>query len=783
MAKDFATRSSRPLWAGGDVDAALFDDLSELFSADLRRQSYAPGDITYAKEADTLATLDVGIPGDLLMVSADNLPLWSAALTGDYIFSGDVTFDGFIRIDTWAEGSIGYTDIGSIFTELTLGTSSPVQVLGVNAGQTAPQWRTASTYLAHDLLSPTHTDTIAGVVTEGDIIIGDGIGPAAWRVLLAGAPNAIMWINPVGGAGAGPIPAWAVNATYDDTLREWRHTGGSASITGSDVISGTLTLTGSTDANEGYVDVTSGFRSTNNPILSADPILEKTPSLWNPTIGSTGATVMAQQRNTAAVTVDNGTFIYGSVYELSTFNFTVAPGFSVFTLFLAQADLITTTALIRPTQAFVLGAQVQMSNDGAGAIASAIPTHIGVHFGPRMRCTTSGDTLTVTAHTGLNVAPTYSTVGGTIISFGTIRGVHLRNPAVGLFQPSGGLEGMVAYYGLDMDNITFGGNVTKAAVHSAQAAATNAYFLLNTGTAQSDFGDGDIHFNDNNFVMYGGGMATPDVVVGWASAQSAMTWSTFFGLGAAPLYLEPGATDEWVFRQHSAGALDIGIGFDVNAIVFGTTAPTPNSNNWFVQFAAPNARQVQIGGEYSDVLWTAGGFIDVNGIAVTDLQAYKINSPSIVLNGGTIADLSNLYVAAMPSFGGTRMQALRVLGRTRADGLMCHNEATLATLTADVAALALPANNLGRFVLLMDADASGPWTVQGIVNVQVGDAVYIVNTGANAFDFGHLDGAAAPADQIITPTAATWTLGPREFAKLWYDPVAVNWRILESNGA
>jgi hypothetical protein len=129
------------------------------------------------------------------------------------------------------------------------------------------------------------------------------------------------------------------------------------------------------------------------------------------------------------------------------------------------------------------------------------------------------------------------------------------------------------------------------------------------------------------------------------------------------------------------------------------------------------------------------------------------------------------------------MQALRVLGRSRMDGLLTHNEASLTQLTADVAQVTLPADNAGRFVLLQDADANGPWTIQGVLNVQVGDAFYIVNDGANAFILGHQDAAAAAIDRIISPTGVDLILGPDEMAKLWYDPVATRWRILETTGA
>lgn len=536
-----------------------------------------------------------------------------------------------------------------------------------------------------------------------------------------------------------------------------------------------LELFGSTDAGLGRVRVSSPLEL--DDVSAGDQVAFR----YRPTFAQTAPYIGGMISSAMDVTFSNSVFIYALLAEGGTFRQAVAPGFAAFTLFNALPRIVN-SGNFNLVQALVLNAGPQHERATSGT--STTTATVGMNFAPQARARASGATLTYTqGMTAVNCAPTFSTVGGSVVNFGTIRGLWMRNPAVGLFQTGGGTENMTACIGLDFDAMAFGGNVTKSVVRSSLAAASNARFLDNLGTAESDFGAGDVHLDDNTWLKMGNAVANPDIAFGWQSASSALLFSTFFSLGANPLLLRPTAADEWIFEQSSTGTLDIGMGFNVNAVVFGTTAPTPNSNNWFVQFAAPNQRQVQINGEYSDVLWTAGGSIDVNGLTVSDLQAFKINSPAVILNGGTISDMSNLYVAAMPSFGATRHQALRVLGRTRVDGLMCHNEATLSQLTADVAALALPPNNAGRFVLLQDADASGPWTIQGIVNVQVGDAVYIVNNGTNAFDFGHEDGAAAAADRIITPTAATWTLGPREFAKLWYDPVATRWRILESNGA
>lgn len=107
----------------------------------------------------------------------------------------------------------------------------------------------------------------------------------------------------------------------------------------------------------------------------------------------------------------------------------------------------------------------------------------------------------------------------------------------------------------------------------------------------------------------------------------------------------------------------------------------------------------------------------------------------------------------------------------------------LDQLTADVAALVLPVDNSGRFVILIDADALGPWTIQGIVNDELVDDFYILNTGANHFLLGHQDVAAAAENRIISPTAIDLRLDIDEVAKLWYDPVATRWRIMETTGA
>jgi len=331
---------------------------------------------------------------------------------------------------------------------------------------------------------------------------------------------------------------------------------------------------------------------------------------------------------------------------------------------------------------------------------------------------------------------------------------------------------------LDIPNIPAAGITTLRGINSAM---NSGLFINHTGTAQSDFG-GHVHLNDNVFLKLGATSAAADIAIGWDTAQSAFLFSTQFGLAANPLYLRPTAADEWTFEQDDGGALDIGLGFNVNAVVFGGTAPTPNSNNWFVQFAGANLRQVQIGGEYSDVLWTASGSIDVNGQTVNDLQAFKINSPAVLLSGGTIDDLSNLYVAQMPSFGATRVQALRVNGRARIDGRVNLGSESPAQITANQNNYQLAANNNQRTIVRLDTDAD--YNITGIDVAfgfgQDGDTIRLVNIGAFNITLTDQDAASLAANRFASSNGQNIVLQPGETVEIWYDDAGTDrWRIIE----
>jgi hypothetical protein len=471
----------------------------------------------------------------------------------------------------------------------------------------------------------------------------------------------------------------------------------------------------------------------------------------------------------------NGIFIWEGVRGAPIIQSDVAPVFAAFTLFNALPALRSgASGTFNPLAALVLNAGPVIEHDNTGTRTTTLITV--VNAGAQVRCGVSGATMNVVEQFGIAFRPTFSTIGGATVGLGTLRAVLAGTPSVALFQPQAGTQAMTAYYGLDVEDIDFSGNVEKVAVRSAIPVNTDSWFLLNTGGAWSNHGSGFMRFDDNAGIIFGTGT---DVFIRWNSVTQAIETNTFFGMGNSPVHFRPNGDNSWDWFSTNP----LGLAYNVEQVSFGFANAAPNLKNWFVIFQGLDGRGPGAGaGDYSDVLWTAGGDVDIGALVMTDVQAFRIDALSII-GAGSIADLSNLFLNAMSTAGGTRMQSLRVLGRSRMDGLLTHNEASLTQLTADLAQLTLPADNAGRFVLLQDADALGPWTIQGVLNVQLGDAFYIVNDGADAFILGHQDAAAAAIDRIISPTGADLTLGPDEMAKLWYDPVATRWRILETTGA
>ena len=187
-----------------------------------------------------------------------------------------------------------------------------------------------------------------------------------------------------------------------------------------------------------------------------------------------------------------------------------------------------------------------------------------------------------------------------------------------------------------------------------------------------------------------------------------------------------------------------------------------------------------------DILWTAGGNIDVAGFAVSDLQAFKINSVSTILNGGSVADSSTLFVSAMQSANATRVQSLRVLGRSRHDGHLNIGSESEPSFAVDQDDLQFSANNNQRCMILLTTSAAA--SITGIDSsfgfAQTGDLICLYNIGANNITLTNQDVASLAANRIITSTGVAYIIGPNEMVWLWYDDTGtLRWRMLAGTGA
>ena len=604
-------------------------------------------------------------------------------------------------------------------------------------------------------------------------------------------------IHPLVGGPGGTLPASTVTGSFlvgtPTTWAEeieiiWDDVGKTLevpNIIGGTIAADILGIRGSSNADLGVIDLQSpmtiGFDYTVTPTVN---IIH-----YNPTIPSSGAAVTAFMLIEPDITVDAGTFIPSTVRELGIYRQAVTPGFAVHTVFLGQPTLETTTATVQPNQNFMFAAQALYENVGAGAVATPVANIIGMTMLPRIGTRVSGDVLSVTNITGMSVSAAFATVAGTTVNLGTIRGIHMTNPAVGLFQPQAGVETMTAYYGMDVNAIPFGGTVPKAAVRSALVAATNTWFLQNIGTAHSTFNDSHLfevgiiqHLGDGILFSDSYGAAGGDLISYWDG--TGFLWN--------PL---SGADHRWEF--------------DVDGII--ATSPTPSTTQFRVaheQFAfgqsgivgnqvglfVANTRTAGVPGGWADFLLTQAGSLSLGAFGMSDVSAWVINSISFAASTATISELATLRIGGMttsaPGATVTERAAIMSQGRFRQRGSVQYspiNPTVLATGNNNnwAGLLTGSPNNNTRHWARITSNADGTSIITGIdaTAVQDGDTFKFTNVGAFNASFGNQDVASTAANRIISPTGATYIIGPDESCEVIYDTTTARWRILYGSGA
>lgn len=548
--------------------------------------------------------------------------------------------------------------------------------------------------------------------------------------------------------------------------------GGQAAIGGT-AVSEELNLRGTTNANLGQVRLQApiDFDDT-SPANALNPYFVRARPTQTFSTGFVGGGASFSP----TITFTGSTFIWEGMQIAPSITSGTAPGFAAFTLLNALPVLRGGVAGNNPLNALTLNVGVTMENFGVG-VALTSASNFGVSFSPQTRVTGIFSTMTVTNQTAVSCRPTFSTVNTSVANLGTIRGVHCQEPSVALFQPAAGTENMTAYIGLDMDAMTFGGNVEKVAVRSATAAASNAYFLRQTGDAQSVM-LGQLRFEANlTGVTFG---ASNDVNIGWGSSFLFFNFVTG-NTGQIRLSSElQGNTTERFLLEGIVQSSELNLNFDRLSL----GAQSGSVGNQVCTFVTP-VRTTAANGGWADFLLSHAGNITVDH-TMSDVCAWVVNPLSLTAGLGSITDYAaTLVIGGMTTsgLGGADTHAVRITGRRTNRGVDAFEPLSPAALTADVNDYAPATGTAMRQVWRVASDDLGARTITGLAAQQSVDTQWITNVGTvDNIILAHQNAGSTATNRIISPTGANLTLGPDESAALWHDDTTDRWRVLWHTG-
>jgi hypothetical protein len=485
----------------------------------------------------------------------------------------------------------------------------------------------------------------------------------------------------------------------------------------------------------------------------------------------------------ADITYTNALFIVATLADNSRYRAGVGPGFAAFTLFNAL-PIIQNSGNFNLVQALVLNCGVVHARITSGT--SIATQTVGLSFSPQTRASVSGAVMTKSiGDSAVTVNPTYSTVVGSTVNFGTIIGINCRTPAVALFQTGTGTETMTGYIGLNYSSMNFGGNVTKIVVNSALPAATLSFFLNNAGGAQSDFGGGfivDVGLLQilSDTLGLSLGAAGGDVQILWDGTD--LKFDPLVGDNLRMNFSTVSSRDTYIWTAQDFGVsqtnyTELALGFD--RCTFGEVGAI--GNNIF-KISAPD-RLVAVGGGWADVLLTQAGNLDIDTLTMSDVAAWAVNAISLATATGSISDIATFRIGGMTtSFNtitGTRdTAALYHTGRRTARGVDAFEPLSPSALTVSVNDYAPATGNSMRQVWRLTTDDLGGVNITGIATQQGSDTQKIVNIGTvDAITLTHQDAASAAGNRFLFSTAANIVLGANGGSiSIWHDATTDRWR-------
>jgi hypothetical protein len=297
-----------------------------------------------------------------------------------------------------------------------------------------------------------------------------------------------------------------------------------------------LALRGTSNANLGLIRMQSGITFDD---ISAGHGIQPYNIVDTSTQTIPGGFVGGMINASPNITFQNALFVWFALNGSPTITSGVAPGFSIFALLQATPTFIGNS--FNPMSHIIVSAGPIVQTNSAGRTALSR----GFQFGTQLKATANLASMTSTETTAVRVAPQWSTVAGSTIDFGPIRGLWCNTPSVAFLQPSAGTETLQQYIGVEYDNITLGGDVPKVVVRSALAPASNAYFLQNNGGAQSHLGldntkiflgdaeDAEIYWNGSHLILDPDPVTSAGIVYIGATADDTLACSRI-QLGPSP---------------------------------------------------------------------------------------------------------------------------------------------------------------------------------------------------------------------------------------------------------
>jgi hypothetical protein len=474
-----------------------------------------------------------------------------------------------------------------------------------------------------------------------------------------------------------------------------------------------------------------------------------------------GAFIGGGLNMSGTITTGHATFIYESFRGAPNVTTAVAPGFAAYTMMqaLPQMNAGPTT---NPLNISLINGGPSTRNAFASVRTSANVT--GFNFSPSVVGALNGATMNVTNIQGLIVAPKWNTVAGSTVSFGTVRGLWVQAPTQALFGSSAGAENITAYYGIDVQNNVFGGGSRIVnAMRSNLAAATNVRFLNNINTAESEFGTGHIHFNDNGIVKFGNTLAAADSGIYFDGVDLVLD-TQITGANASKTVVLHGIRVE----------ADV---FPVSDFIRRTASTNLLNSSWRLSGVTT--------GDMADGFGTALFWSIEDDAAVRQNIAFFSAERAGADNSGLYR--LRVYDAGVPRqvYEASR-NTMTITSRAKAE-VLAVSPISPAQITADVDDYqGQGLYTLMRGMLRLSTDASR--IMSGIDATtadysEADDMLWLINFGSFDLVLGHQDTGSLAANRIISPTGVDLILGPDESAHLWYDGTTARWRILETTGA